>query len=324
MVKKEELYKKTYPVLGIPLTIITNNEQMAELVEERYKDWAAIPVELVAKVSPGLIKVCLQPDRGVPVNIDQLEYRVSTNDVIAESPGIKFSVDRLNNYAEASVEPAALKQKDYFISAVLDCMVLFLATRNNRVPLHASVVIVNNTALVLYGQSGSGKSTLSYQLYRVGSGILSESAVYIQSKGDFCLWGDPRAFNLRPDCRQFFPELNDLKEVKQPGNKKRIRLDIASHWERGFRHFHFSGKTILVFLKPIRDNKSYLARLDKSDALKKLKREREPGYNLDHEFDQVISAYPFKEIYTLHSGRDLNHKADLLYKLTEGEIEYGT
>ena len=323
MMMKNECYKKTYPVLGIPLTVITNSEKMAALVEERYKSWESTPGELVEKVTPGIIEIYLHPERGALVNIDQLEYRVSNAHVTAEGPGIKFSVDRLNNYAEATLEPAVLSQKDYFISAVLDCMVLFLATRNNRVPLHASTIIVNGTALVLYGQSGSGKSTLSYQLYREGAGILSESAVYIQNEGGFRLWGDPQAFNLRPDSREFFPELNDLKEVKQSGNKNRIRLDIASHGAQGSRHFYFSGKTILIFLEPIGDNKSYLARLDKSEAMKKLRKEREPGYNLDNEFDPVLSSFPFKDIFTLHSGSDLSYKTGLLYKLTGGEIEHG-
>ena len=320
---KNECYKKTYPVLGIPLTVITNSEKMAALVEERYKNWESTPDELVEKVTPGIIEIYLQPERGVSVNIDQLEYRVNNAHVTAEGPGVKFSVDRPGNNARAILEPAILRQKDCFISTVLDCMVLFLATRSNRVPLHASTIIVNSTALVLYGQSGSGKSTLSYQFYREGAGILSESAVYIQNEGGFRLWGDPQAFNLRPDSRQFFPELNDLKEVKQPGNKCRIRLAVSYHEGWGSRYFHFSGAAILIFLKPIRDSKSYLVRLDKAEAMKKLMEERESGYNLDNEFDLVLSSFPFKDIFTLHSGRDLNYKTGLLYKLTGGEIEHG-
>ncbi|HUE64553.1 MAG TPA: hypothetical protein VMO78_09285, partial [Rhizomicrobium sp.] len=67
-------------------------------------------------------------------------------------------------------------------------MVLFLVGHVGRVPLHASAVMLNGTALVFAGASGAGKSTLALAATRAGLPLLSDDTVFVQTAPEFRLW----------------------------------------------------------------------------------------------------------------------------------------
>lgn len=72
---------------------------------------------------------------------------------------------------------------------VLDPLVLFLATRHGRTPLHAAAIKAGELAILLMGPSGSGKSTLALAADRTGWKVLSEDTVYLQMEPALRVWG---------------------------------------------------------------------------------------------------------------------------------------
>lgn len=75
-------------------------------------------------------------------------------------------------------------------------VVCFLVAHAGRIPLHASVIVLENTALVLAGKSGSGKSSLALAAHRMGLPVLSEDTVYVQTEPRFRVWGAPKAIHV--------------------------------------------------------------------------------------------------------------------------------
>ncbi len=79
---------------------------------------------------------------------------------------------------------------------LLDILILFLATRSGRVPLHASAIVLDGTAIVLAGRSGAGKSTLALAAARAGLALLTDDTVYIQTSPRLTLWGLKRPLHV--------------------------------------------------------------------------------------------------------------------------------
>ena len=78
----------------------------------------------------------------------------------------------------------------------LDPVVLFLLTRSGRIPLHASVVMFERTAVVFAGRSGSGKSTLALAAHEAGMSVISDDTAYLQLTPRFRVWGLPRPIHV--------------------------------------------------------------------------------------------------------------------------------
>lgn len=82
---------------------------------------------------------------------------------------------------------------------VLDCLVLWLVTRNGRTPLHAAAIVAEGTAILLAGPSGSGKSCLALAAHRAGFPLISDDTVYVETAPRFRIHGIPRAVHLFPE-----------------------------------------------------------------------------------------------------------------------------
>jgi len=79
---------------------------------------------------------------------------------------------------------------------VLDTLILFLATRRDRTPIHAAGFVADGFALLLAGRSGSGKSCLALAAHEAGFALLSDDTVYIEQRPKLRIWGLPRPIHL--------------------------------------------------------------------------------------------------------------------------------
>ncbi len=310
--------KAVYPVLGVPVQVYAENPDLGKLIENRYGHWRKVPIE--NKSSRPLMDVNIEDFRSSNnrVGSEEIAYKVEECLVEAYGPGFSFMVDRNSGRAEAKVDPRVFANRDFFIRSILDTMVLFLATRKDRIPLHAAVVICHDTAMILCGQAGSGKTTLAYELYRRGAGILAESVVYISFNSLYRLWGDVQSFNLRSDAKEIFPELGDLKAKKLPNGKTKIQLNLPTPGQEDRRHFYFNGPIKLAMVDRIMDGKSNLEAIAYEEAYNKLLRDLESGFDLSHEFKSKMPYFPVAGAYRLQAGDDLQRKAELIEMLCSG------
>ena len=74
------------------------------------------------------------------------------------------------------------------LADLVNTMLLFLLGHTGRVPLHASAVMLGDTAIVFAGGSGAGKSTLALAAIRQGLPLLSDDTIFVQTEPHFRLW----------------------------------------------------------------------------------------------------------------------------------------
>jgi hypothetical protein len=74
------------------------------------------------------------------------------------------------------------------LADLINTMVLFLMGHAGRVPLHASAVMLDGTAIVFAGASGAGKSTLALAASQAGLPLLSDDTIFVQASPAFRLW----------------------------------------------------------------------------------------------------------------------------------------
>jgi hypothetical protein len=74
--------------------------------------------------------------------------------------------------------------------------VLFLVAQTGRIPVHASAVMLGETAIVMAGKSGAGKSVMALAANRMGLPVLSDDTVYVQMSPRFRVWARPHAIHV--------------------------------------------------------------------------------------------------------------------------------
>jgi len=308
-------YQKQYPILGILITFMTSSIDVCKLIEERFGYWEDLPSELICPDSPMTIMINELPNTNLGVPSEEINFTIDNRHLHASGPGFYFVVDRHTGTAEVSLESKVIKLASFFKRDILGAIIRFLVYSKDRVPLHASTIIRDETALILYGRSGSGKSTLSYQLLKSGADILSESAVFIASKEKYRLWGDVQNIYLRPDAKRIFPELANYPEKKLPNGKTKIPVQLPVVGTCAQRRLFFSGPMIMIILERSEDSHSRLIEINHQDVIKKLISERESGFDLSDEFEDTIKHMPVINTYMLKSGNDLANKAKILESL---------
>lgn len=312
---KKNLFQKQYPILGIMMNFMTSSKDALNLVEKRFDYWQDLPTNLIRPDPAMIIKIYELPNKHLGAITEKVNFKIEKEILNASGPGLEFHVDRKSGIAEVWIESEVLKLASFFKHDILGAIVRFLVFSKDRVPLHASTIIRDETALILYGQSGSGKSTLSYQLLKQGADILSESAVFIASEGVYRLWGDVQDIYLRPDAKGIFPELAYYPEKTLPNGKTKIPVQLPIIGTRNQRRLYFSGPMLLIILERSENSQSHLIRISHQDVIDKLTYERESGFDLSENFYETIKNLPVTNTYILNSGNDLAYKAELLERL---------
>lgn len=313
--KDSWLFCTEYPVLGIRVLIKTDIEEISQMAESRFGHWRNLSKIYISPNPPVIVTIYKSSISSIVSESSTIQYKVDMDYLSADAVGVIFSADRRCGKAEAFVNPAIADLSDSFKINVLECMILYLVTSADREPLHASTVIRNQTALLIYGNSGSGKSTLAYSLYKRGADILADSATYISTENGFRLWGDPFGFNFKPNARDLFPELLNIQEQCLPKGRIRIPFILPSEAGSGRLKLTFSSTFFIIFPEQIKSVESRIFEISRTEMIKRLSLNRESGFDLSDKFEKIISNLPVIRSYKLEAGDNLLQTTEILESL---------
>ena len=176
-------------LFGIPTVIIADDPQLLATARAAHADWlthrpVAVP-EIVLRLARGDA-----PSDGVSPAI-----AVDGSRLTLDGGGIAGWADAVAREAECRVPAGLADDPAGLAEAVTDTLLLFVATRNGRTPVHASGIVIGGKAIVLAGPSGTGKSSLALAARDRGLGVLSDDTIYVET-APFRVWGWPRAIHV--------------------------------------------------------------------------------------------------------------------------------
>jgi hypothetical protein len=149
----------------------------------------------------------------------------------------------------------------------IDTVVLFLVAHAGRIPVHASAIMLQDTAVTLAGPSGSGKSTLALAAAQAGLTVLSEDTVFVQLHPKLRLWSRTEAIHvLEKDAPAEAPSAVRYRSGRW---KKILPVDAPQNC---------ADKAVLCVLAP-GDGLS-LAAMQPDDAVIAVTANPEPGFDL--------------------------------------------
>lgn len=217
------------PVLGVPVRFASNDRLVATEVERRYGVWRRLEHNSALLASGAVsVRLIVYHDGPGGLGHSRLAYRLPDPDrLVAFGPGAFGVADLGRKDAVAYVTPALVAASDRFHTELLETITLFLATHEDRQPLHAAAVTRGGAALLLAGPSGIGKSTLAYAAAAGGFDVLSDDVTYVQVRPQLRVWGKPGQLGLPPDAGKFFPGLAGLVPVMRPDGGQKLVVETS-------------------------------------------------------------------------------------------------
>ncbi|HEX2092268.1 MAG TPA: hypothetical protein VHG28_07685 [Longimicrobiaceae bacterium] len=261
-------------LMGIPTCFEADHPELREAALAAYGVWPRGE----GAGGPGAIRIRLglgsgEAGEGTP------EVRVEGARLVLAGGGMRGEADAGRREAVCIVPPDLLADPHRLAAEVLDTLVLFLLTRTGRVPVHATGVVLGETAVVLAGRSGSGKSTLALTALRAGLPVLSDDTVYVQTEPRLRVWGFPRPIHLLPDAKSVGPD--DGGVLRQRGGRWKV-AHPAGEWTGE----PVADRAVLVLLE--RGGEVALRRIGAEDAVREVTASLEPGF--DHFREQLPAA----------------------------------
>jgi len=216
------------PVLGIPVHFSTNSADVLAAVDDAFGAWTQLAETAVAPDLELTVRILVH-ERVEPLAGGHADfvYRLPDDErTIIHAPGSVAVADPARRDAIAYVTPALVADTAHFRHGLVEALTYTLLTRFDRQPLHAAGLIRDGHALLLTGPSGAGKSTLVYAAARRGIRVLTDDAVYLQTRGGLRAWGAPGFVHLAPDVLGFFPELEETPAARHPNGKWKLPVDL--------------------------------------------------------------------------------------------------
>ena len=180
-------------LLGIPTLIIADSPELLATVRAAYAAWVAEGPGAEPRITLRL------RSRSTPSDGVSLGTSVEGSRLRIEGDGISGAADAATNRAECALPARLIGDASALAEEVGDTLLLFLVTRNGRVPVHAAGILAGDTAWLLAGPSGSGKSSLALAAAKQGLPILSDDTIFVQRDPVFRVWGFPRPIHLSAD-----------------------------------------------------------------------------------------------------------------------------
>ena len=297
-----------YPVFGHRVDVRFLGHDARALAEESFCAWNALRPEDVSTREPAECSVIVMPAGGAIPGAP--EYAVSEEDLVVPNGEVTMFVDRGDGRGCILTPRAAVEETPRaFQKLYLEAAVQFLASAEDRVPLHASAAVVGETTLLLAGPSGAGKSTLLYALMQAGAQVLAEESVCIAYRERLALWGAAREIGLRAEALPLFPDLAGEQCTLQPNGKEKCVLPVPAA-QRAYPKQ--TGRVVLIFL----GEGDGLAELDAANAKERLLSNREAGFDLAPDYVEAVDALLAQaHCWTLGRGESPSAMAAPLLKL---------
>ena len=178
--------------LGIPAAIIADDSALLSAATANFAGLTSCP----AAADPRIV-IRLHWNALATARVG-FEVTVKGSCLTVEGEGILGRADARAGAADCSLSRAYGADRRA-LAEIGETLLLFLLTRLGRTPIHASAVMIGETAVLLAGESGSGKSSLALAAQRQGLEVLSEDTVYVQLRPRLRVWGWPGAIHLLPD-----------------------------------------------------------------------------------------------------------------------------
>ena len=277
--------ERTYAVYGQRVDVRFLGWDGTKLADALFAPWNFLSP---ADVLPGEALECstiVMPSGGALAGAP--EYLCSEDELTVATGSVTMCIGRGEGRGCILASQAAVRDTpEAYQRLFLEPAVLFLASRVDRVPVHASTAIVNGRPLMIVGPSGSGKSTLLFALQTRGCLVLAEESTCIAYRDGFALWGLAREIGLRPEALGFFPRLAKA-EAKAQSNGKLKYLAPLRREQRAYPRQ--AGPVDLLFLC---DDAvpGHLRPVDREDARARLLALRDSGFDLATDYTDAIDA----------------------------------
>jgi len=180
-------------LFGIPTLIIADDPPLLAAARAALADWL---VE-TPRPEPEIILRLVRDDR--PADGVSPDIRAEGSRLAIHGGGISGTAEARTGRADCRVPNRLIETPGALADEVLDPLLLFIATRRGRAPLHAAGVMMGSRAIVLAGPSGSGKSTLALNAAARGCAVLSDDTVYVEHDPHLRIWGMPHPIHVFPD-----------------------------------------------------------------------------------------------------------------------------
>jgi hypothetical protein len=263
---------QTRALFGMPLRVVTQDGRTELAVAQATRVWAASP-EPAAPCLQLSVTVDRTPSGTANVAIDVAGQRL-----VLSGQGARGHADATSRTADCTVSEAFLLDPDLLREQVLEPLVLFMAARNGRTPIHASGFVLEDIAVLLAGPSGAGKSCLALAADDAGYAVLSDDTVYVE-RDPLRVWGMSGAAYLLPADSA---GVAVSKQRLRAGRLKNV-VPLRSAAQHGPRACTRASLCLLT-----RGQKPALHRIDTGEALARLAK-LDSGFDLIR--DRVMDAY---------------------------------
>jgi hypothetical protein len=211
------------PVLGVPVRFETDSPAIRDVIQDSFGEWEDLRHYPELVEVPGFrVRCAVGAGREHAPPSVPITYRLpDPGRLLITTNGSVGVADVSRGDAIAYVTEELVRDRAHFQYGVLEALTLFLATRHDRVPLHAAAVTRDGVAVLLAGASGTGKSTLVYAALSAGFQLLAEDMVFLQTSPVHRIWGHRGFVCLPPESTRFFDGLADeLPQLVANGKRK--------------------------------------------------------------------------------------------------------
>jgi hypothetical protein len=211
--------ERMYYPYGFPLKVITNSEEVLEIIAGMWGDFEQLtdtePIISEVHVVEGSSMECPP----APV------YRIMLPLMLGVADADNYSiVDLLRNKAQMSISRGALQHRLYVGYLLLGMPGCIISTRY-AIGIHAGCVAMDGRGILLCGDSGMGKSTLSYACAKAGWTYVSDDGTYwLSNRNGRLATGDFHRVRFRPTAGELFPEIRGLDITPRAAGKASIEL----------------------------------------------------------------------------------------------------
>jgi hypothetical protein len=243
-------------LFGVRVAFSSDNQRALDLALTLYADWR----DNDAPEDGETVRIALSPYSVNQTFVDQ--HDVEGPRLAIRRKGIAVTADGGAGTGSCTF-PCDADSDD--IADLINTMVLFLVGHAGRVPLHASAVMLDGTAIVFAGASGAGKSTLALAASRAGLPLLSDDTVFVQTSPVFSLWSLAGAIHV-------------FAKDAPPGSDGAMRFR-GGRWKRSLiapERRYVAREAVLCILE--RGDAASLTPLTAEEAVRSLTANPEPGY----------------------------------------------
>lgn len=277
--------ERTYAVYGRKVDVRFLGWDGMKLAEALFGPWNFLKPEDILPDAPLDCSTIVMPAGGALAAAPA--YEADADELSVTSGSVTMCIGRDEGRGCILASAAAVRETpELYQRLFLEPAVQFLASREDRVPVHASAVMMQGRPLLIAGPSNSGKSTLLYALHAQGCPVLAEESICIAFREGFALWGLAREIGLRPEALALFPRLEKAEAKPQPNGKLKHLVPIRRE-QRAYPKQ--TGPVDLVFLTE-EDVPGHLRPLSPEAARERLTQRREPGFDLAPDYEAAVDA----------------------------------